>query len=67
MLFDALRTSGYLKPKTSAYTEGKIRRRVRALNLSRLDTEAWIGMLRQMLWKMRRESGPEPKPEPKRD
>jgi tRNA/rRNA methyltransferase len=54
MLFEALRASGYLKPKTSAYTEAKIRRRVRRLKLSTEDAEAWIGMLRQMNWKMRR-------------
>jgi tRNA/rRNA methyltransferase len=53
VLFDALRTSGYLKSKTSAYTEAKIRRRVRRLKLSTVDAEAWIGMLRQMTWKMR--------------
>jgi tRNA/rRNA methyltransferase len=53
-LFEALRASGYLKPKTSAYTEAKIRRRVRRLKLSTEDAEAWIGMLRQMNWKMRR-------------
>jgi TrmH family RNA methyltransferase len=54
VLFEALRVSGYLKPKTSAYTEAKIRRRVRRLKLSTVDVEAWMGMLRQMIWKMRR-------------
>jgi tRNA/rRNA methyltransferase len=54
VLFEALRASGYLKSQTSAYTEAKIRRRVRRLNLSTVDAEAWIGMLRQMTWKMRR-------------
>jgi TrmH family RNA methyltransferase len=54
VLFEALRTSGYLKSKTSANTEAKIRRRVRRLKLSTVDAEAWIGMLRQMTWKMRR-------------
>jgi tRNA/rRNA methyltransferase len=54
VLFEALRTSGYLKSKTSAKTEAKIRRRVRRLKLSSVDAETWIGMLRQMIWKMRR-------------
>jgi len=54
VLFEALRASGYLKSKTSADTEAKIRRRVRRLHLSTVDAEAWIGMLRQMTWKMRR-------------
>lgn len=53
-LFEALRASGYLKPKTSAYTEAKLRRRVRRLKLSTEDAEAWLGMLKQMIWKMRR-------------
>jgi TrmH family RNA methyltransferase len=53
-LFDALRAAGYLKPKTSAYTEAKLRRRVRRLKLSTEDAEAWLGMLKQMIWKMRR-------------
>jgi tRNA C32,U32 (ribose-2'-O)-methylase TrmJ len=54
VLLEALRSSEYLKSKTSAYTEAKIRRRIRRLKLSTVDAEAWIGMLRQMTWKMRR-------------
>ena len=54
VLLEALRASGYLKTKTSAYTEAKIRRQVRRLALTSVDAEAWIGMLRQMTWKMRR-------------
>ena len=54
VLFEALRASGYLKSKASTYTEAKIRRRVRRLALSSVDAEAWIGILRQMTWKMRR-------------
>lgn len=53
-LFDALRAAGYLKPKSSAYTEAKLRRRVRRLKLSTEDAEAWLGMLKQMIWKMQR-------------
>lgn len=53
VLFEALRASGYLKAKSSTYTEAKIRRRVRRMKLSAMDAEAWIGMLRQMTWKMR--------------
>ena len=53
VLFEALRASGYLKSETSAYMEAKIRRRVRRLKLSTVDAEACIGMLRQMIWKMR--------------
>ncbi len=53
VLFEALRTSEYLKSTPSAYTEAKIRRRVRRLQISTEDAEAWIGMLKQMIWKMR--------------
>jgi TrmH family RNA methyltransferase len=52
VLLDALRASGYLKPRSSAATEEKIRRLVRRLKLEADDAETWLGMLRQMLWKM---------------
>ena len=54
-LLDALRTSGYLKPRAGAVTEEKIRRLVRRLHLSTEDAELWLGMLRQMVWKMKAE------------
>jgi tRNA/rRNA methyltransferase len=53
LLLEALRASGYFKPKVDATTEGKIRRLVRRLNLSSSDTEICLGMLRQILWKLR--------------
>jgi tRNA/rRNA methyltransferase len=53
MLIDGLRTSGYLEGKTVAAKEEKIRRMVRRLELSSEDAELWLGMLRQMVWKMR--------------
>jgi TrmH family RNA methyltransferase len=53
VLFDALRASGYLQPVSPAPTEAKIRRRVRRLNLSTLDAEAWLGIFRQIIWKIR--------------
>jgi tRNA/rRNA methyltransferase len=34
-------------------TEDKVRRLVRRLNLQTEDAELWLGMLRQMLWKIR--------------
>lgn len=52
-LMDALRTSGYLGLGTSAAKEEKIRRMVRRLDLSADDAEVWLGMLRQMLWRMK--------------
>lgn len=53
MLIDALRASGYLGERSVASKEEKIRRMVRRLELSSADAELWLGMLRQMLWKMR--------------
>jgi len=54
-LLDALSASGYLKPQPAASTEEKVRRLVRRLNLPASDAELWLGMLRQMVWKMRSE------------
>jgi tRNA/rRNA methyltransferase len=58
MLLDALRVSGYLKPRSAAPTNERMRRLVRRLNLSADDAKLWLGMLRQILWKLR--SGKEP-------
>lgn len=52
-LFAALRLSGYVKPGAEAAGEEKIRRLVRRLDLQSADAELLLGMLRQMLWKMR--------------
>ena len=53
MLLDALGASGYLKPRSVAPTEEKVRRLVRRLNLSGSDAEVWLGMLRKIVWKTR--------------
>jgi TrmH family RNA methyltransferase len=57
MLIDALRASGYLGERSVAAKEEKIRRMVRRLELSSVDTELWLGMLRQMLWKIKSSNG----------
>lgn len=51
MLLQSLRASGYLNPDTPA-SEEKIRRIVRRLGLPAEDSETWLGMLRQILWKL---------------
>ena len=51
LLLQALRVSGYAKPRDNSLDK-KIRRLVARLNLSAPDHELWMGMLRQMLWKM---------------
>ncbi len=53
MLIEALRVSGYLGKSPVAAKEEKIRRMVRRLALSSDDAEVWLGMLRQMVWKMK--------------
>jgi tRNA/rRNA methyltransferase len=53
VLFEVLRVSQYLKPGAVPATEARIRRMVRRMQLSSPDTSEWLGMLRQILWKLR--------------
>jgi tRNA/rRNA methyltransferase len=53
LLLDALDESGYVKPGTAVPTQEKVRRLVRRLKLAAGDTELWLGILRQILWKVR--------------
>lgn len=63
LLLDAMRASGYLpqpaapsredRSGTGAPAEEKIRRLVRRLDLSADDAEIWLGILRQIAWKLR--------------
>lgn len=53
VLLEALDASGYINPIAVASTQERVRRMVRRLNLSSKDAELWLGMLRQMLWKIR--------------
>ena len=54
LLLRALAGSGYVKPATTETTEQKLRRMVRRLELSAEDGEIWLGMLRQIVWKIDR-------------
>jgi TrmH family RNA methyltransferase len=53
LLLEALRESGYLGQGRLAAKEEKIRRMIRRLNLSAADAALWLGMIRQMIWKMK--------------
>jgi len=53
VLLDALRDSGYLSPKASQTSEAKVRRLIRRLHLDAGDAELLLGMLRQIVWKLR--------------
>jgi len=57
LLLEALSLSGYVNPIAAASTAERVRRMVRRLELSGRDAELWLGMLRQMLWKIRGGSG----------
>lgn len=52
LLLEALSASGYLGQHPAAAKEEKVRRMVRRLNLSAADAEIWLGMLRQIVWKL---------------
>jgi TrmH family RNA methyltransferase len=52
ILLDALRASGYLDRRPVNDSEDRIRRLVRRLHLQAEDMDAWLGMLRQIVWKL---------------
>jgi TrmH family RNA methyltransferase len=58
VLLDTLRASGSLQSRSAAHTQEKIRRLLRRHNLSSSDAEFWLGMLREILWKL--QSGKDP-------
>jgi TrmH family RNA methyltransferase len=57
LLLDVLASSGYVNPKTAASTADKTRRMVRRLAITDRDAAVLLGMLRQVLWKVRGSSG----------
>src|SRR4051794_25224293 len=54
VLLELLHESGYVGRTTSSSTELKIRRLVRRLSLPSGDSETWLGILRQILWKIKK-------------
>ena len=60
LLHDVLQASGYLKvdpgnktrERSASLADEKLRRLIRRMNLCASDAELWLGMLRQMLWKL---------------
>jgi TrmH family RNA methyltransferase len=53
MLLEALRASGYVGRRRVADVEERMRRLVRRLHLPARDTVLWLGILRQIVWKLR--------------
>jgi TrmH family RNA methyltransferase len=52
LLETVLDRAGYVHARTEGSTRMKIRRLVRRLDLNAHDSEIWLGMLRQILWKI---------------
>jgi len=50
-MLKVLHDSGYIKPRAVA-AEEKLRRLVRRMELNANDAEVWLGMLRQIAWKL---------------
>jgi TrmH family RNA methyltransferase len=59
LLLEALQTSGFLDRRRVSDADERIRRLVRRLRLPERDAVIWLGMLRQMLWKMNEGRKPE--------
>jgi TrmH family RNA methyltransferase len=54
LLEEVLERSGYVHARVEGSTRMKIRRMVRRLDLNVHDAEVWLGMMRQILWKLER-------------
>ena len=52
-LEEVLTQSGYVHKTTEGSTELKLRRLVRRMRLSAHDAQVWLGMIRQILWKLK--------------
>jgi TrmH family RNA methyltransferase len=59
LLLEALQTSGFLDRRRVSDADERIRRFVRRLRVRERDAVIWLGMLRQMLWKMNQGKTPE--------
>jgi len=60
LLETVLDRSGYVHARVEGSTQMKIRRLVRRLQLNAHDAEVWLGMLRQILWKLENISDSKP-------
>ena len=60
LLETILDRSGYVHARVEGSTRMKIRRLVRRLQLNAHDAEVWLGMLRQILWKLENISDSDP-------
>ncbi len=51
-LYGILEASGYTQPKTADTTRLKLRRLLPRMDMQDADAEVWLGMLRQIDWKI---------------
>jgi TrmH family RNA methyltransferase len=51
-LFEILDASGYVKPDADAPTQENLRRMIRRMEINSNDADMWLGMLRQIAWKL---------------
>jgi len=52
-LYEALKTSGYVKPGNDAVSEKKVRQLLLHLDLNEMEAKVLLGMVRQIVWKLR--------------
>ena len=52
LLAEMLTSIGYARRRPAAADPAAVRRMVRRLNLDQSDARRWIGILRQLLWKI---------------
>jgi tRNA/rRNA methyltransferase len=52
VLMKALRASGYLERRVISDVEERMRRMVRRMGVQARDAEVWLGLLRQIVWKL---------------
>jgi TrmH family RNA methyltransferase len=54
-LFEALTLSGYVPERTASSAGQKVRRMLHRIRLTETDAPMWLGMMRQIVWKLKRE------------
>ena len=60
MALESLQISGYINEKTAESTEMKVRRVLLRAQIAEIDAPVWLGMFRQILWKLRAATVREP-------
>jgi len=53
VLMEALQSSGYIKTAAEETSEAKLRMMLRRMQIPAGDADIWLGMLRQILWKVK--------------